>query len=167
LHRILSGKIEGLKKSWLFNDVAKKNKHFKKRRHILAEEQEVFYDDGDEDLGDNLMKKNEYTEVTAERFAGWLRGFRAEMRIKQQRDPVFLRKQAVLSKPTGRMIFNDRLKDFGVYYDDDKNDDDDVVGSGSPAGCEHHEGDEAQARGWRRRRGGDRRGAFRRRGRSR
>jgi hypothetical protein len=73
------------------------------------------------------MKKTEFTEVTADRFAGWLRAFRAEMRIKQQRDPVFIRKQAVLTKPTGRMIFNDRLKDFGVYFDDDKNDDDDVV----------------------------------------
>jgi hypothetical protein len=73
------------------------------------------------------MKKTDYTQVTAERFEQWLIAFRAEMKVKQDRDPVFQRKKMFLAKPSGRMIFNDRTKDFGNYFDDEKNEDDDEV----------------------------------------
>lgn len=111
-------------RSWLFTEVAKKNKHFRKRTHILSDERTVFYDD-DDDVQENLMKKSQYTEVTPERFAAWMMAFRAEMKMKQERDPVFMRKKAMLAKASGRMIFNDRSKELANYFDDEKNEDDD------------------------------------------
>lgn len=106
--------------------MAKKNKHFKKRRHLMSDDPSYFYYDDDEDeKEENLIKKSQFTEVTADRFAAWLASFRAESRMKQEKDPMYLRKKAVLLKPSGRMIFSDRTKDFGIYFDDDKNEDDD------------------------------------------
>lgn len=110
---------------YLYNEIARKNKHFKKRVHKLNDEPAYLYDDDDEELEENLMKKTEYTEVTAERFANWLLAFRAEMKVKQDKDPIFQRKKLLLAKPSGRMIFNDRTKDFANYYDDEKIEDDD------------------------------------------
>lgn len=107
--------------------MARKNKHFKKRRHKLNDEPAYLYADSEEELEENLMRKTDYTEVTADRFAAWLVSFRAEMKIKQDRDPVFQRKKMLLAKPSGRMIFNDRTKDFANYFDDEKNEDDDEV----------------------------------------
>lgn len=112
---------------YLYHEVARKNKHFKKRHHRLNDEPAYLYDDEDEELEENLMKKSEYTVVTAERFASWLVAFRAEMKAKQERDPVFMRKKMMMAKPSGRMIFNDRTKDFANYYDDEKIEEDDEV----------------------------------------
>lgn len=112
-------------RSWLFSEVAKKNKHFRKRTHILSDDRTAFYDDDDDEVQENLMKKSQYTEVTHERFAAWMVAFRAEMKMKQERDPVFMRKKALLSKASGRMIFNDRSKELLNYFDDEKNEDDD------------------------------------------
>ena len=109
----------------MYNEIAKKNKNFKKRKHILSDEPAYLYDDDDEDLEENLMKKTEYTEVTQERFAAWLAAFRAEMRMKQEKDPVYLRRKMILGKSSGRMIFSDRTKEFANYFDDEKNEDDD------------------------------------------
>jgi hypothetical protein len=111
---------------YLYNEIARKNKHFKKRVHKLNDEPAYLYDDDDEEHEDNLMKKTEYTEVTPERFASWLIAFRAEMKVKQDKDPVFQRKKMMLAKPSGRYIFSDRTKDFANYFDDEKNEDDDV-----------------------------------------
>lgn len=83
------------------------------------------YADEDDEPTENLMKKTEITEVTPERFANWLMMFRAEMKLKQDKDPVFQRKKMMLAKPSGRMIFHERTKDFTAYYDDEKNEDDD------------------------------------------
>ena len=92
----------------------------------MNDDPSYFYqDDDEEDREENLIKKSQFTEVTAERFAAWLVAFRAEARMKQERDPLFLRKKAVLLKPSGRMIFNERTVDLANYYDDDKNEDDD------------------------------------------
>lgn len=107
------------------NDVAKKNKHFRKRKHILNDEAAFLYDDDDEELGDNFIKRDVYTEVNDKNFASWLISFRTEMRIKQERDPAFLRKKALMQKPSGRMIFDDRSKELLTYLDDGKNEDDD------------------------------------------
>ncbi len=108
----------------MYSEIARKNKHFRKRKHILNDD-DYAYADEDDEITENLMKKTEITEVTAERFASWLASFRAEMKVKQDRDPVFQRKKMMLAKPSGRMIFNDRTKDFTAYYDDEKNEDDD------------------------------------------
>lgn len=109
----------------MFHDVAKKNKHFKKRHHIFNDEP-AYINDGDSDeQEDNLAKKSVFTEVTHDRFAAWMAAFRAEQRMKQERDPAFVRKRAMLAKPSGRMIFSERVKDFANYFDDEKNDDDD------------------------------------------
>lgn len=109
----------------LYHEVARKNKHFKKRNHKLNDDQAFLYDDEDEELEENLMRKTEYTEVTQDRFAAWLVAFRAEMKAKQDKDPVYQRKKLILTKPSGRMIFNDRTKDFANYFDDEKNEEDD------------------------------------------
>ena len=109
----------------MYSEIAKKNKHFKRRKHLLNDEEMYRYDDDDEELEENLMKKTDITEVTHDRFAAWLNAFRAEMRIKQDRDPAFMRKKLSLTKPSGRMIFNERTKDLTTYYDDERNEDDD------------------------------------------
>lgn len=109
----------------MYHDVAKKNKHFKKRHHIFNDEPTYANDEDSEELQENLAKKSIYTEVTQDRFAAWMAAFRAEQRIKQERDPAFLRKKMYLAKPSGRMIFSERVKDFVNYFDDEKNEEDD------------------------------------------
>lgn len=109
----------------MYSEIARKNKHFKKRQHLLNDDPAYLYDDDSEDMEENLIKKSEFTEVTPERFAAWMIAFRAEQKIKQDRDPVFQRKKMMLAKPSGRDIFSDKTKDFVTYYDDEKNEDDD------------------------------------------
>lgn len=109
----------------MFHEIAKKNKHFKKRQHLLNDEPAYLMDDDSEDMEENLIKKAEFTEVTPERFAAWMVAFRAEQKMKQERDPVYQRKKLMLSKASGRDIFSDKTKDFATYFDDEKNEDDD------------------------------------------
>jgi hypothetical protein len=110
---------------FMFQDVAKKNKHFKKRHHIFNDEPAYINDGDSDDQEDNLAKKSVFTEVTHDRFAAWMAAFRAEQRMKQERDQAFVRRKAMLAKPSGRMIFSERIKDFANYFDDEKNDEDD------------------------------------------
>jgi hypothetical protein len=128
----------------MYQEIARKNKNFKKRKHILSDEPAYLYDDDDDELQENLMKKTEYTEVTAERFAAWLISFRAEMRARQEKDPAYQRRKLILAKPSGRMIFSDRTKDFGTYYDDEKNEDDDEAVDLKREMVHEEEGDEEE-----------------------
>ena len=89
----------------------------------MSDDAMYMYDDDDGQV-ENLMQKTEITEVTHERFEAWLNSFRAEMKIKLDRDAAYQRRKLTLAKPSGRMIFSDRTKDFGIYFDDEKADED-------------------------------------------
>ena len=103
----------------MYIEIARKNKHFKKRKHVMSDDAMYMYGDDDEQV-ENLMQKTDITEVTNERFAAWLSSFRAEAKIKLDRDATYQRRKLTLAKPSGRMIFSDRTKDFGIYFEDDK-----------------------------------------------
>lgn len=113
-------------RSWILDTIARKNKHFKKRKHRLNPDLEF----GDEGVveDEEIKMRPALVPVTKEQFDAWRIRFNHESRLKKLQDPNYAKTQATMKKKTGREIFDERSKDFNIYYMDDKDDkfDDDV-----------------------------------------
>lgn len=113
-------------RAYLYENFAKNNKWFNKRTHLYQEEGDAQYIEEEDvkEVIENLEVKETYTSVTLETFLAWQNRFKAERAATNQRDPKWKAHQFMLSKPSGKKIF-ENAKGMEEFFDDNKNEDDD------------------------------------------
>lgn len=92
----------------MYDNFARNDKHFTKRKHIYDHDGEAIIDDDAADVKlvvENLATKSNYTSCTIDNFLAWKMRFKAEMLMAKQKKPQWKIEQSYLSKPTGKQIF--------------------------------------------------------------